>query len=132
MKYTQNTSFVRAVSLLIIEKGTCGCVIVYFYVVNLLTEEVREQLRLVVVHRSHTHGVEADQAEHRPVERLRLHYLADEESHPPLRLIVIAILTALYTGAGETWRRHDSPSSSRPTHHHPPTLEDIRLIVNLR
>lgn len=119
MKYTQNTSLIRAGSLLIIEKGTCGCVIVHFHVVNLLTEEVREQLRLVVVHRSHTHGVEAHQTEHRPIERLRLHDLADEESHPSLRLVVIAVLTILYTGAGETWRRHDSPSSSRLTHHRP-------------
>lgn len=78
--------------------------------VDILTEEVREQLRLVVMHHSHTHGVEAHQAEHSPIKSLRLHYLADEESHSPLLLTVIAILTALYTGAGKTWgdgERHD-------------------------
>lgn len=68
-----------------------------------LTEEVREELWLVVVHGSHTDGVEADQAEHRPIESLRLHNLADEESHPSLLLTVVgAVLTALYTGAGKT------------------------------
>lgn len=71
----------------------------------LLTEEVGEQLGLVVMHRSHTHGVEAHQAEHRPIESLRLHYLADEESHSSLLLtVILAILAALYTGAGKTWR----------------------------
>lgn len=48
--------------------------------VRLLTEEVGEQLGLVVMHRGHAHGVEAHQAEHGPVEGLRLHDLADKES----------------------------------------------------
>lgn len=70
----------------------------------LLTEEVGEQLRLVVMYCSHTHCVEAHQTEHRPIESLRLHDLADEESHSSLFLTVIgALLTALYTGAGKTW-----------------------------
>lgn len=69
----------------------------------LLTEEVGEQLGLVVMHRSHAHGVEAHQAEHRPIESLRLHYLADEESHSSLLLTVFVLLTTLYTGAGKTW-----------------------------
>lgn len=43
----------------------------------LLTEEVRQQLGLVVVHRGHTNGVEAHQAEHRPIEGLSLHDLPD-------------------------------------------------------
>ena len=74
--------------------------------VRTLTQEVGQQLRLVVMHHSHTHGVEAHQAEHRPIESLRLHYLADKESHPSLLLTVIgAVFTALYTGAGETWKR---------------------------
>lgn len=55
----------------------------------LLTEEVGEHLRLVVMHHSHTHGVEAHQAEHSPIESLSLHYLADEESQSPLPLAVI-------------------------------------------
>lgn len=72
--------------------------------VFLLTEEIREQLRLVVMYRSHTHGVEAHQAEHRPIESLCLYYLADEESQSSLPLTVIgALFTALYTGAGKTW-----------------------------
>lgn len=45
--------------------------------VCLLTEEVRQQLGLIVVHRGHTNGVEAHQAEHRPIEGLSLHYLPD-------------------------------------------------------
>lgn len=55
------------------------------------------------MHRSHAHGVEAHQAEHRPIESLRLHYLADEESHSSLLLTVFVLLTTLYTGAGKTW-----------------------------
>lgn len=85
--------------------------------VVLLTEEVGEQLRLVVVHRGHAHGVEAHQAEHRPIESLRLHYLSDEESHASLLLTVIsALLAAFYAGAGKTWkgRRHDSGVDLHP------------------
>lgn len=69
-----------------------------------LTQEVGQQLGLVVVHRGHTDGVEAHQAEHRPVEGLSLHYLSDEESQPPLLLAIIrALFTAFYAGSGETW-----------------------------
>lgn len=56
------------------------------------------------MHHSHTDGVESHQAEHGPIESLRLHYLADEESQPSFLLAVIgAIFTTLYTGAGKTW-----------------------------
>lgn len=113
---------------------------------RLLTEEVREQLRLVVMHRSHTHGVEAHQAEHRPIESLRLHYLANEESQSSLLLTVIgALLPALYTGARKTWGeggRHNSLylsltdltyfSSSFFEPNATPNLEDITLIINTR
>lgn len=58
------------------------------------------------MHRSHADGVEAHQAEHCPIESLRLHYLADEESHPSFLLTVTgAIFTTLYTGAGKTWEQ---------------------------
>lgn len=90
--------------MLEILRRACGCVLAALCAA-LLTEEVGEQLRLVVVHRSHAHGVEAHQAEHRPIESLRLHYLADEESHASLLLTVIsALLAALYAGAGKTWK----------------------------
>lgn len=70
----------------------------------LLTEEVRQQVGLIVVHRSHANGVEAHQAEHRPIESLSLHYLSDEESQPSLLLTIIrALFTAFYAGSGETW-----------------------------
>lgn len=69
----------------------------------LLTEEVREKFWLVVMHHSHTYGVEADQAEHSPVESLCLHYFTDEESQSPLLFTVVgALLTTLYTGASKT------------------------------
>lgn len=45
--------------------------------VCLLTEEIGQQLGLIVVHCGHTNGVEAHQAEHRPIEGLSLHYLPD-------------------------------------------------------
>lgn len=77
----------------------------YYVYACTLTQEVRQQLGLVVVHHSHTHGVEAHQAEHRPVESLRLHYLTDEESHSPLLLTVIAVFAALNAGAGKTWKK---------------------------
>lgn len=44
-----------------------------------LTEEVREQLRLVVVHDGYAKRVQAHQAEHGPVEGLSLHHMPDEE-----------------------------------------------------
>lgn len=71
---------------------------------RLLTEKVGKNLWLVVMHHGHTDGVEAHQAEHRPVEGLRLHYLPDEESHPSLIFTVIGpVLTALYAGASKSY-----------------------------
>lgn len=70
-----------------------------------LTQEVGQQLGLVVVHGGHTHGVEAHQAQHGPVEGLSLHYLADEEAQPSLLLAVVgAFDPVLQAGAGETCR----------------------------
>lgn len=57
------------------------------------------------MHCSHTHGVEAHEAEHYPIESLRLHHFANEESQSSFFLTVIrTLLTALYAGAGKTWR----------------------------
>lgn len=69
-----------------------------------LTEEVRQQLGLTVVHHSHANGVEAHQAEHRPIESLSLHHLPDEESQPALLLTVVrAVFAAFYAASGKTW-----------------------------
>lgn len=56
------------------------------------------------MNRSHANGVEAHQAEHRPVEGLSLHDLSDEESQPSLLLTIIrALFAAFNAGSGETW-----------------------------
>lgn len=71
---------------------------------RLLTEKVGKKLWLVVMHHGHTDGVEAHQAEHCPVEGLRLHHLPDEESHPSLFFTVIRpVLTVLYAGASKSY-----------------------------
>ena len=68
-----------------------------------LTEEVGEEVGLVVVHHGHAQRVEAHQAEHGPVEGLRLHHVADEEAKPPLPLVPGGALQlgALQAGTGE-------------------------------
>lgn len=68
-----------------------------------LTEEVGEDVRLVVVHSSHAQRVEAHQAEHGPVEGLRLDHVADEEAQPTLALVEGGALQlgALQAGPGK-------------------------------
>lgn len=52
-----------------------------------LTEEVREPVRLVVVDNSDAQRVEGYQTEHSPVEGLSFDHAADVETHPPLLLV---------------------------------------------
>lgn len=55
------------------------------------------------MNRSHTDGVEADEAENRPVKCLCLHDLADKESHSSLLLTVVGtVFATFYTGTGKT------------------------------
>lgn len=68
------------------------------------------------MHHGQADGVEAHQAEHGPVERLRLHYLADEEAQASLLLAVAgAVLTALDAGAGKAWQDGGLMSGGRET-----------------
>lgn len=88
--------------------GVIGGLRVLHCVRAALTKEVGEEVGLVVVHRGHTHGVEAHQAEHGPVEGLRLDDLADEEAQATLPLVEgrgVAPLAILEAAAGKrrTW-----------------------------
>lgn len=49
-----------------------------------LTEEVGQPERLVVMNNGHTERVERHEAEHRPVERVRLHHAADGDAQKSL------------------------------------------------
>lgn len=49
-----------------------------------LTEEVRQPLGLVVVHDGHAERVERHQAQHSPVEGVRLHHAADGDAQKSL------------------------------------------------
>lgn len=67
-----------------------------------LTEEVGEQLRLVVVYDGHAQRVEPHQTQDGPVEGLRLHDVADEEAESALLLVEGgALLATLDAGAGK-------------------------------
>lgn len=56
----------------------------YLRLLRPLTEEVRQPLGLVVVHDGHAERVERHQAQHSPVEGVRLHHAADGDAQKSL------------------------------------------------
>lgn len=69
-----------------------------------LTEETGQPAGLVVMNDGHAQRVESHQAQHRPVERLRLHHAADGDTQETLLTAEICRRTSF--GAPDACSRH--------------------------